>query len=495
MLDDLKHSARSLAATPGFTAVVVITLAVAIGVNTTVFSLLSGVLLRALPYPHPDELTMVWESNPEIGQPESDVSGGTYLDWRNRSQTFQSLGAFRYRGYTFMNGSEPERVASIELSPALFRVLGVNAALGRTFTDEEEKPGNERLVVLSHTAWAKRFGANAGILGTTVLFDGLPHTVVGVMPKGFQFPPADPDVEVWSPLTLDLGVLQTRPHRSYKVMGRLASGVPLDQARAEMTRIAADIAREHPDSNKGWGAALVPAKAHIIGNISQTLWVLFGAVLLVLLIACVNVANLLLTRSARTAKDFAVRAALGAGRAALLRRSMAESVVLAASGSVLGVICAWWGVAALRRLVPATVPRADEISLDVTVLAFSAAITIGAAVLFGFVPALRATRPNVAALLTEMGRGSLGSRRARWFSNLLVAVEVSLALVLLVAAGLLTRSFVRASRVDPGFRTADVTAFHLVLPTSRYPRGAEQKEFVSADGGGAAYRTSSTPVS
>src|SRR4029077_6116917 len=170
-----------------------------------------------------------------------------------------------------------------------------------------------------------RFSANPGIVGTTILLDGLPHTVVGVMPKGFQFPPADPEVEVWSPLTLDLTVLQTRPHRSYKVMGRLAAGVPIDQARAEMTGIAADIAREHPDSNKGWSAALVPAKAHIIGNISRTLWVLFGAVLLVLLIACVNVANLLLTRSARTAREFAVRSALGAGRLALLRRSMAES--------------------------------------------------------------------------------------------------------------------------------------------------------------------------
>ena len=366
---------------------------------------------------------------------------------------------------------------SVELSPATFRVLGASALVGRTFTDEEERPGHERLAILSHGAWSRRFGADPGVIGNTIWLDDQPHEIVGVMPRDFQFPPGDPFVEVWSPLTLDLTALQTRPHRMYNAIGRLAPGATPESAQAELTGIAADVAGENPDSMAGWGVTLVPAHEQVVGDIGRTLWVLFGAVVLVLLIACANIVNLLLARSARAAKDFAVRSAFGASRWVLLRRSIVESAVLAVSGGVAGLALAYWGINTLRARIPANVPRAGEIGLDPAVLAFTVVISIGAGVAFGLVPALRAMRPNLMDVLQEGGRGSLTSRRARWLSNVMVAAEVSLALVLLVGAGLLVRSFVRLTEVDPGFRTSDVVALNVVLPQTRYARPALQRRF------------------
>jgi len=474
---DVRESVRALIANPGFAAVVVLTLALAIGVNTTIFSVLNGVLLRPLDYPDPDRLVVLWETSPQLGQDRVETSGATYLDWRERSESFETIGAYRYRGFTLTRAGEPERLVSVELSPATFRVLGVPALVGRTFSDDEERPGGERLAILSHGAWSRRFGADPSVVGTTIWLDDQPHEIVGVMPRDFQFPPSDPSVEVWSPLVLDLSVLQTRPHRMYNAIGRLAPGATLERAEREMSGIAADIARENPDSMAGWGVTLVPAHQHVIGDIGGTLWILFGAVVLVLLIACANIANLLLARSAAAAKDFAVRSAFGASRWKLLRRSIVESAVLAGSGGLAGLAVAYWGIGALGALIPANVPRAADIGLDPGVLAFTFAISVGAGVVFGLVPALRAMRPNLMDVLQEGTRGSLTSRRARWLSNVMVAAEVSLALVLLVGAGLLIRSFVRLTNVDPGFRTSSIVALDVVLPQTRYARPALQRRF------------------
>jgi hypothetical protein len=261
------------------------------------------------------------------------------------------------------------------------------------------------------------------------------YEIVGVMPKHFQLPAGDPDVEVWSPLTLDLTALASRPHRMYKTIGRLATGATIDQARAELSRIAGDIAREHPDSNAGWGVSLVPAHEQVVGNIGSTLWILFSAVVLVLLIACANIANLLLARSAMASRDFAVRAAFGAGRWALVRRSIAESGVLTVAGGAAGLALAWLGIHALRPLIPPTVPRADGIGLDGAVLAFTVAMAIGAGIVFGIVPAWRAMRPDLLATLQEGGRSNTISRRSRWLSDAMVVSEVAIALVLVIGAG------------------------------------------------------------
>jgi putative ABC transport system permease protein len=480
MRTDIREAIRSLTAQPGFSLVVVLTLALAIGINTAIFSVLNGVLLRPLDYADPGRLVVVWETNAAEGQAQSETSGATYLDWRARSRAFASLGAFRYRGFTLRTGAESEHIASVEASPALFRVLGVPPLAGRVFTDEEEQPGHEKLALLSYGAWQRRFGGRLDAVGKTLDLDGQTFEVVGVMPKTFQFPAGDPEVEVWSPLTLDLRSLQTRPHRMYKTIGRLAPGATLSQAQGEMDTIAREVAREHPDSNTGWGVRLVPAHDQVVGDIGGTLWLLFGAVVLVLLIACANIANLLLARSARAAKDFSIRAALGAGRGVLVRRSLVESGVLAASGAAAGLGLAWAGVRVLRRLIPPTVPRADQIGLDLPVLAFTAAIAIASGLIFGLVPAWRAMRPNLTDVLQESGRGMTASRRARRLSDVMVVAEVALALVLLVGAGLLIRSFVNLTSVSPGFRTSRVVSIEIVLPAARYAAGAAKKEFYTA---------------
>ena len=477
MNTDLKVALRSFAADPGFSIVVVLTLALAIGVNSAIFSVLHGVLLRPLPYAEPDRLVMLWEANRQLGQLQANVSGATYLDWRARTRAFSAIGAFRHRGFTLTNAGDAQRLASVEVSPVLFRVLGVAARAGRTFTDDEERPGSGAVVVLSHGAWSRRFGRDDGAIGKTVWLDDKPHEIVGVMPPEFQFPADSPDVELWSPLTLDLTALQSRPHRSYQTIGRLAPGATMMQAQADLDAIARDIARDHPDSNAGWGVTLEPAQSHIVGDVGRTLWVLFAAVVLVLLIACANIANLLLARSAQTSRDFAVRAAFGAPRAALLRRSLADSAVLATAGGVAGLGLAYWGIAALRRLVPASVPRADGIGLDWPVVLFTVAIAAGSGVLFAMVPAWRAARPRLMDVLQEGGRSATSSRRVRRMSSAMVVAEVALALVLLVGAGLLIRSFAKLSAVDPGFRTAGVTALHIALPPARYQGTAPKRQF------------------
>jgi len=478
---DVREALRFLTSNPGFAAVIVLTLGLAIGVNSTIFSVLNGVLLRPLAYAQPDALVGIWESSAVQNIERSQVATATYLDWRERSQTFADIGLFRYRGYTLTGAGEAERLVTVDLTPVTYRVLGVPPLIGRVFTDEEERPSSDaRKVVLSHGAWLRRFGGDPKVLGRTMVLDDAPHTVIGVMPRDFQFPANAPDVELWSPLTLDLSAMQSRPHRLYQAIGRLAPGITIDQARQEMASIAGVIARENPESNAQWGVTLVPAHEQVVGKIGDTLWVLFGAVVLVLVIACANIANLLLARSATAAKGFALCAAFGAGRWPLLRRSLVESALLAAAGGVVGVLLAWWGTNALRPLIPANVPRANTIGLDLPVLAFTATVTIAAGLLVGLVPAWRAMRPNLLDVLQESSRGSTGSRGTRRLSDVMVVAEVGMALMLLVSAGLLIRSFANLSAVDPGYRTDGVVATHVVLPSSRYPDAVSKRRFFDA---------------
>ena len=479
MKQDLREAFRYLLANPGFAAVVILTLGLAIGVNSTIFSVVHGVLLRPLDYPQPDRLVGLWESNSAQGLDRSEVSAATYIDWRTRTRTFERIGIFRHRGFTLTNADSAERVSSVDASPALFQLLGVAPVAGRIFTDEDEKPGHERQVILSYATWMRRFGGDAGAIGRTLQLDDATHTVVGVMPADFRLPATDPDVEMWSPLTLDMRALMSRPHRMYEALGRLAPGATLAQARQDMASVAAGIARENPDSQNGWGVTVVPAHEQVVGDIGDTLWVLFGAVVLVLLIACANIANLLLVRSARASRDFAVRAAFGAGRWTLVRRSIAESAMLTLGGSAVALLAAWWGIRALRPLIPPNVPRAEGIGLDPTVLAFTAAVTVAAGVLFGLVPALRAMRPNVMDVLQQEGnRGSTPSAATRRLSNTMVVAEVALALMLLVTAGLLVRSFARLTSVDPGYKTSGIVATHVVMPRTRYGPPAAKRQFI-----------------
>ena len=479
MKQDIREALRFLAANPGFAAVVILTLGLAIGVNSTIFSVVYGVLLRPLAYAEPDRLAGLWESNTAQGLDRSEVSAATYIDWRERTRAFERIGLLRYRGFTLTNGNQAERVSTVDVSPALFQLLGVPPVVGRTFSDEDERPGQQRQLVLSHGTWMRRFGGDPAVVGRTLQLDDATHTVVGVMPRDFRLPATDPDVEMWSPLTLDLGALASRPHRMYEAIGRLAPGVTLAQARLDMAAVAGGLARENPETQQGWGVTIIPAHRQVVGDIGETLWVLFGAVVLVLVIACANIANILLARSARTSRDFAVRAAFGADRWTLVRRSLVESAVLTLTGGAVGLAVAWWGIRALRPLIPANVPRAEGIGLDPSVLAFTAVAAIGSGVLFGLVPAWRAMRPNVLDVLQEGSRGSTPGRAARRLSDVMVVAEVALALVLLVSAGLLIRSFVRLTAVDPGYRTSGIVATHVVLPRARYQAPAAKRQFIA----------------
>ena len=477
MLRDLREALRSVIATPGPTIVIIVTLALAIGANTAIFSVLNAVLLRPLGYPEPDRLVMLWAENTRQDIERSEVSTADYLDWRERSESFGGMiAAYRHLGFTLTGIDQPERLDSVQASPVLFRLLGVDPELGRVFSEADETPGNEHLVILSHAAWTRRFGNDRSIIERTIELDAEPYTVVGVMPEGFEFPPGEPDVEIWSPLTLSRESLLTRPHRQYNTVGRLAEGVTLGSAGEEMDAIAAQIAQQYPDSNEGWGVEIVSAHEQLVGDIGATLWILFGAVALVLLIGCVNVANLLITRSTEAAKDFVIRAALGASRLALMRRSLAESLVLALAGGVAGTIVAYWGVALLRQVIPSTVPRLNQVGIDANVLLFTGALTVASALVFGLVPAVRVMSPNLAEVLKSGGRGASASK-SRWLSDLMVVFEVALALVLLAGAGLMVRSYIRLSDVDPGFRKENVVSVAIALPPSRYSEGDLRRRF------------------
>lgn len=475
---DIREAFRFLTRNPAFAAVVVLTLGLAVGVNSTIFSVVHGVLLRPLDYAEPERLVGVWESNAAQGLDRSEVSAATYIDWRTRSRAFERLGIFRYRGFTLTADGQAERISSVDASPALFELLGVAPIVGRIFGPDDEHPGQERQLILSYATWMRRFGGDRNVVGQSLQLDGATHTIVGVMPRDFRLPATDPDVEMWSPLTLDLRALASRPHRMYQALGRLRPGVSLTQAREDMAGVAAGIATENPDTQKGWSVTLVPAHEQVVGDIDETLWLLFGAVVLVLLIACANIANLLLVRSARASRDFAVRAAFGAGRWVLVRRSIVESTVLTMAGGGVALLTAWWGIRALRPLIPPNVPRAEDITLDVTVLAFTGGVTIVAGVLFGLVPAMRAMRPDVMDVLQEGSRGSTPSRATRRLSDVMVIAEVALALILLVSAGLLVRSFVRLTSIDPGYRTSGLVATHIVMPRARYGPPAAKKQFI-----------------
>ena len=470
MKQDLREATRYLSRHPGFAGVIVLTLGLAIGVNSTIFSVLNGVLLRPLDYDRPEALVGLWESNAAQGQERAQVAAATYLDWRERSTLFSAMGIYRYRGYTLTGSGEAERLITVDASPELFTLLGVPTVLGRTFTEDEERPGNQsRKVVLSYATWTQRFGRDPNVIGRAMVLDDAVHEIVGVMPATFRLPANDPDVALWSPLTLNLGALASRPHRMYNALGRLAPGADIGVARQEMASIAAQVARENPDSNTDWGVALVPAHEQVVGRIGDTLWVLFAAVVLVLVIACANIANLLLARSATAARGFALCAAFGAGRWALIRRSLVESSALTLAGGAVGLLFAWWGTRALRPLIPANIPRAETIGLDTPVLLFTAAATIVSGLVFGLLPAWRAMRPNLLDVLQESTRGATGSRSTRRLSSIMVGAEVALALMLLVSAGLLIRSFVRLTSVDPGYKTSGIVAAHVALPASRYP--------------------------
>ncbi|MGH7581520.1 MAG: ABC transporter permease [Gemmatimonadales bacterium] len=461
MLSNLRHAVRSLRRAPAFTLAAVATLALGIGANTAIFSVVNGVLLNPLGYPDPDRLVMVWGRHTTIGRETASLPD--FLDWRSQARSFEILAAMTHTRFNLTGDGEPELVAGAFATPGLLSALGVVPTVGRGFREEEERSGGPRVALLGEGYWRRRFGGRHEIVGRPILLSGVPHTVVGIVPEGLEL---RLPVEIWAPLATD----STRPRRAdfLTVFGRLRRDVTIERAQEEMTTIARRLETQYPESNQDWGAEVVSLREQMVGEIRPALLVFMGAVGLVLLIACANVANLMLARVAGRIREVSVRSALGASRARLGGELLLESVLLGVLGGALGLLLAIWGIEGLRSLEPGTIPRSDEIGLDLRVLGFTFALSILTAVLFSLVPVWRLAGRDLRDGLTEGGRGVAGGSGIHRARSALVLAEVALAFVLLIGAALLLRSFDRLQKVDPGFSTDRVLTARITLPRVKY---------------------------
>ena len=470
---DLVFALRMLRKAPGFTLAAVVATALGIGANTAIFTVVKQVLLQPLPYP--DAARIVDVNEYSRGRAAA-VSPPNFMDWRAGNQTLATLAAYNEQVLTLSGGAEPSRVGAAAIEPAMADVMGVPPLAGRAFTVEDIRPGARDVVILGHDLWQRVYGSDPSIVSRPVVLEGAPYEVVGVMPRGYDFPDGS---ELWVPLRLgdrDLSPNQRGAHY-LSVVGRLKPGVSAAQATADLDRIEQALAKQHPDKMEGYAVAAVPLLTSLVDAVRRPLLILFGAVACVLLIACVNVSNLLLARATTRTGEIAVRAALGAGRRRLVRQLLAESIVLSLAGGAAGLLIGSWGVRALMLVAPPDLPRASAVQMDGTVLLFSIVLSIIAGVVFGTAPAIVASRPDLSVFLKDVRRdgGSSGGRRR--LRGVLVAAQVALALILLAGAGLALRSFDRLTRVDPGFRTANVLTFVISLPEAAYASMASQTQF------------------
>ncbi len=474
---DIRYGFRNLLAYRGITAIAVLSLALGIGANTAIFSAIRAVLLRPLPYRDPGRLAMLWLDNRRLGLHNDLTSYPNYLDWKN-SRVFEDMAAFVPTDVILTGFEEPARVAAVLADWNLLPVLGVSPALGRNFTAAETEPNRNRVVILSHGLWQRQFGADRHVLGKSVEINGTPSQIVGVMPAGFAFP--DKDAQMWMPLALSPRARANRNGFFLSVIGRWNPGVTRERARAEMSAIGARLETQFPDSNKGYGVWVVPLLEQVVGTMRQALYVLLGAVAFVLLIACVNVANLFLGRGAARSREIAVRAALGAGRRRLVRQLLTESAVLSLLAGGLGLAMAYGGLRGLVLLAPKDLPRLDEISIDGAVLSFTLGVSLLAGILFGILPAFRISRVDLNESLREGGRGMAGGRRARLLRSALTVAEVAFSMILLTGAGLMMRSLLNLRAIHPGFRTENMLTWRISPPRTKYRTGPEIAAFYSA---------------
>jgi putative ABC transport system permease protein len=463
---DLTYALRLLVRQPGVTVIAILTLALGIGANTAIFSAVNAILLRPLPYADPDRLVMVFEKRLAEGVLDNVVSPADFLDWSKMNGAFDGIAAMSEISADLTGAGEPVRLRAGAVSPPFFDILGVHPALGRTFRPEEALFGRHHVVILSHDLWQNRFGSDASVVGRKILLNGIPHEVVGVLPSAFEFP--NTELTLWAPLALEGGP-QAPPRTNHflSVYARLKPAVTLERARAEMDRVGAQLQQQYPEANRNHGAHVSPLADELQAPVRDGLLALLGAVAFVLLIACVNVANLLLAKAASRKREMAVRAALGAGRLRLAGQALTESVLLALCGGACGVLVAKWGIELLRQLAPQGVPvlGVDHVGLDPRVLAFTFVLSIGTGLLFGLLPAWHLASQDVNEALKDGGR-SLGVRRR--LRRALVVSEIALASLLLVGAGLTLRSFQTLLQAEPGFRSQGVLTAFITLPSGRY---------------------------
>lgn len=473
LIQDLRFGLRLLRKNPGFTAVAVFTLALSIGANAAIFDVVNAVLLKPLPYKEPDRIVRVFESHPR--RPTFPISPANFLDYRERTDAFDDFATFARRDLDLSVNGRPERLAGMGVSHGFFHLLGFEPELGRAFLPTDEIKGNENVAIISHALWERSFGKDASIIGAPVTLSGLSFTIVGVMGPGLQHVGGDyhslphgGGVDIWSPLTMDPKV---RTSHFLNAIARIKPGITREQAESRMNVIAVQLEEQYPE-DKDWRIRLVPLRDEIVGGAQTMLLILFGAAGFVLLIACVNIANLLLATATARQKEIAVRTALGAGRFRLIRQMLTESLLIAAVGGVAGLLVARWGIQALVALGP-QIPRMHMISLDWRTFAFALGASLLTGALFGLAPALQISKVNLNESLKEGGRGSAGGARHNRLRGLLVVAEVSLAFVLLIGAGLLMRTFFHLQKVDPGFNPDRVVTASIDLPGARYATGRE----------------------
>ena len=482
LLQDLRYAIRMMMSNRVFSVVAVFVLALGIGANSVIFSVVNAVLLRSSPYPDPDRIIMVFESNVQRRTREA-IAAANFLDWRDRNHVFENLATYREDTFSLTGADKPERAWGLVTTSSLFPILGVEPILGRVFKPDEENLGSGRVAVISQSLWERRYASDPTVIGQKITANSEPLTIIGVMPHGFKFPELS---DLWIPprqavpehvLRPTVNMSTNRDSHYLSAIGRLKPGVTLQQARTDMDAVALRMEEQNPNDNVGRGVNLITLRENDVGDVQSALLVLFGAVGFVLLIACANVANLLLARAATRQKEIAIRTALGANRFRLVRQLLTESVLLALMGGGLGLLLALWGIGPLISLAPTTAHGANAIRIDGLVLGFTLAVSLVTGVIFGLVPALQASKSDLNESLKEGGRsGSAGARRNR-VRGVLVVAEIALSLVLLIGAGLMIRSFIRLEQVNPGFDARDVLTMRVSLPAAQYPDGRRRAAF------------------
>jgi predicted permease len=489
LFQEIRYGGRMLIKNPGFTAVAILALALGIGANSAIFSIVNSVLLRPLPYKDPERLMVVWSSQGQPAGKKGDsampVTSGDFLDWRKENKVFEQMAALHSQSVNITGDNNPEQLGGVRVSPNLFSILGVEAKMGRTFTAEDEQISS-RVVVIGHGLWQRRFGSDPNVIGKNITLNNENYTVIGVMGQDFQFPRKGyffdgfqfpKRVDVYFPLAFTPNQVTNRGRSYMAVVARLKQGVSVENARAEMDTIAQRLAQEYPQTNTDRGIIPVPLQQQVVGKVEQALLVLLGAVGFVLLIACANVANLLLARSSSRQKEFAIRSALGASRMRVIRQLLIESLLLSLTGGTLGMLLSLWGVDLLLAISPGNLPRINEIGIDGRVVLFTLSISFLTGIVFGLAPALQVSRFCLSDTLKETSKGSSSSIRHNRFRNLLTVTEVTLAFVLLIGAGLMSRSFLRLVNLDPGFNPENVITIDISLSRTKYAEPQQRTAF------------------
>ncbi|HKG60298.1 MAG TPA: ABC transporter permease [Pyrinomonadaceae bacterium] len=466
-MGDIRYAMRNLLRRPTFTLIAVVTLALGIGANTAIFSAINALLLKPLPFPDLDRVVAVWDKLPSRGVLHNEVTVANYLDWQSQTQSFEQLALYRWWSANLTGIDPPERIQGFLVTANFLDVTGIKPIMGRNFSPEENQPGKDQVAIITHSLWQRRFGGDPNILNKTITLNGVVRTIVGVMPERFNFPKG---AEVYGPVQMTPELMKSRGSHGYYVIGRLKPGSSIQTAQAEIDNISARLEQQFPETNKGWGATVFPIVADTVRMYDTALWVMMAAVGFVLLIACANVANLMLARASGRQKEIAVRTALGASRWRIVRQLLTESLIVALIGGALGILIGFSGIDALRAGNPGDAAKYAagwyQLGINPTVLLFTLGLSVVSGIVFGLAPALQVSKPNLNNSLKEGTRGTTGTTHR--LRSSLVVFEVALSLMLLVGAGLLTRSFLSLLRTDPGFNSDNVLTMALVLPVAKY---------------------------